>query len=42
MDISLAKYINIAANRCGYGGTAEELIINYIHPLFLKAKSDAS
>ena len=41
MDIPLAKYNSISANNCGYGGTEEELIVNYIHPLFLKARSTA-
>ena len=31
----LAKYITLAANDCGYGGKAEELIVTYAHPLFL-------
>jgi hypothetical protein len=38
----LAKYITLAANDCGYSGKAEELIVAYIHPLFLKAYSAAS
>ncbi len=42
MDSPLAKYITLAANECGYGGTAEELIVSYVHPLFLKAQSGAS
>ena len=42
MDIPLAKYITLAANDCGYYDTAEELIVSYIHPLFLKAHSAAS
>ena len=42
MDSPLAKYITLAANDCGYSGTAEELIVNYVHPLFLKAHSAAS
>jgi hypothetical protein len=42
MDSPLAKYITLAANDCGYGGTAEELIVSYVHPLFLKAHSAAS
>ena len=42
MDIPQDKYITISANDRGYGGTAEELIVNYVHPLFLKAESDAS
>jgi hypothetical protein len=42
MDSPLAKYITLAANDCGYSGTAEELIVSYVHPLFLKAHSAAS
>ena len=42
MDSPLADYITLAANECGYGGTAEELIVSYVHPLFLKAHSAAS
>jgi hypothetical protein len=38
----LAKYITLAANDCGYSGKAEELIVTYVHPLFLKAHSSAS
>ncbi len=38
----LAKYIILAANDCGYSGKAEELIVTYVHPLFLKAHSAAS
>jgi hypothetical protein len=33
----LAQYITLAANDCGYSGTTEELIVSYVHPLFLKA-----
>ena len=39
MASPLSKDINLAANNCGYGGTIEDLIVNYVHPLFLKAKS---
>ena len=38
----LAKYITLAANDCGYSGTAKELIVTYVYPLFLKAHSAAS
>ena len=33
MDSPLAQYISLAANDCGYSGTAEELVVNYVHPL---------
>ena len=42
MASPLAKYITLAANNCGYDGTMEELIINYVHPLFLKSKPAAN
>ncbi len=38
----LSKYITLAAYDCGYDGTAEELIVGYVHPLFLHAHSAAS
>ncbi len=38
----LTKYITLAANDCGYGGKAKELIVTYVNPLFLKAHSAAS
>ena len=34
MDSPLDNYIDIAANHCRYGGTAEELIVNHVHPFF--------
>ncbi len=42
LESPLAKYITLAANDCSYSGTAEELIVSYVHPLFLKAHSAAS
>jgi hypothetical protein len=42
MASPLARYITLAANDCGYSGTAEKLIDNYVHHLFFKAKSSAS
>jgi hypothetical protein len=38
----LSKYITLAENDCGYDGTAEDLIVQYIHPLFLREHSAAS
>ena len=32
----ISKYITLAKNNCGYSGTAEYLIFNYVRPLFLK------
>ena len=42
MDSPFAQYITLAANDCRYSGTAAELIVSYVHPLFLKAHSAAS
>ena len=42
MKCPLSKFIYFAANDCGYTGTRKELVVNWIHPLFLKAKSEAS
>jgi hypothetical protein len=38
----LSKYITLTANGCGYEGTATELLVSYVHPLFLKEHSAAS
>ena len=38
----ISKYINLHRNKCGYSGTVEELIVNYIHTLFLKDKAAAT
>ncbi len=38
----MSKCITLAANDCGYDRTAEELIVSYVHPLFLRAHSAAS
>jgi hypothetical protein len=42
MACPLSRFIHFAANDCGYKGTRYELIANWVHPLFLKAKSEAS
>ena len=42
MNSSLSKFITFAANDCGYGGRRRELVCDYVHPLFLKAKSAVS
>jgi len=38
----LAKFIHLASNDCGYNGSVKELICDWVHPLFLKAKAAAS
>ena len=38
----ISRFIQFAANDCGYEGSRKELIANWVHPFFLKAKSEAS
>ena len=38
----LSRFIHSAASDCGYSGTRYELTTNWVHPLFFKAKSEAS
>ena len=42
MDCPLSKYVHFTANDMGYTGSRLELVTNLIHPLFLKARSEAS
>ena len=42
LDSPLFPFISFATNSCGYKGTTQELIVNWVHPLFLKAKAEAS
>eukprot|EP00956_Cyclotella_meneghiniana_P016588 scaffold26237_cov49-Cyclotella_meneghiniana.AAC.1 len=42
MACPLSKFIHFAANDCGYSGSRYDLIANWVHPLFLKAKTEAS
>ena len=42
LDSPISNFITLAANYCGYSGTTEDIIVNCVHPLFLKAKAAAS
>ena len=42
LDRPISNFIPLAANYCGYEGTTQDLIVNYLHPLFLKSKASAS
>ena len=42
MPSPLSKFIHVAANDCCYAETRLELIAKWVHPLFMKAKSEAS
>ena len=41
MACPLSRFIDLAANKCGYSGSRRDLIANWVHPFFLKAKSEA-
>ena len=41
LDSQISNFITLAANDCGYSGTSEDLIVNHVHPLFLRSKSAA-
>ena len=42
LDSPISNFITMAANDCGYSGTTEDLIVNYVHPFFLKPQGLAS
>ena len=42
MKTPLSKFITFAADDCGYSGSTNELMVNWIHPFFLKGKAEAS
>ena len=35
----LGKFVKFAANESGYNGAPNELIVKWVHPMFLKAKA---
>ena len=35
MDSCLGKFITLAANDCGYSGSAKDLMVNWVYPFFL-------
>ena len=35
LAIPIAKFITISANGCGYSGTSEELMANFVHTLLI-------
>ena len=36
-DSPISKFITLAENEFGYGGTVEDLIVNYVHTFFINA-----
>ena len=42
MESPLDIFITLAVNDCGYEGTTKELVVNWVHPIFLKAHIESS
>ena len=42
LDSLISNFINLATNDCGHSGTTEDLMINYVNPLFLKSTASTS
>ena len=42
MESPLAILITLSINYCGYKGTTKDMVVNWVHPLFLKAHTKAS
>ena len=41
LNIPLDSFIAFAVNNCGYSEPAHDMMINYVHTLFLKEKSES-
>ena len=42
MESTLDRFITLDTNDCDYEGTTKDLIVKWVHPLLLKAHSEAS
>ena len=42
LNSTLDKFITFSTNDCVYSGSAHDLMVNQVHPFFLKAKFSAS
>ena len=42
LESPISNFITLAAYDCVYEGKTKYIIINYVHPLFLKSKAAAS
>ena len=42
MEITVAKFFILDANDCVYEGKINDFIVNWVHPLFLKAPAEAT
>ena len=42
MESPLDIFITLVVNDCEYEGTNKELVVNQVHPIFLKAHTEAS
>ena len=41
LNNTLAKFITFSENDCGYSGSAHDIMVNWVHPFFLKDKYSA-
>ena len=39
MESDLSRFVHFAATDCGFDGSIEALLVNWLHPLMLAAKS---
>ena len=39
MNDDITKFVHFAASDCGFDGTVEALVVNWLHPLMLAAKT---
>ena len=42
MESDLSRFVHFAATDCGFHGSIEALVVNWLHPLMLAAKSKGS
>ena len=38
LNSPLSKFITFSSRNCGYTGTTHYLMVNWVHPVFIKAK----
>ena len=42
LNISLSKFITFSSNYCGYTFKTHDLVLNWVHTMFIKSKAAAS
>ena len=38
----ISHFVHFAARNCGFDGTVESLVVNWLHPIMLQAKSKSN